>query len=173
MRIMTFMQKNRWTWSAAGVVVLWLVLAVVTGRWSVASLSGILVSASFLTLAGLGQMLVVSTGRGNIDLSIGAVMTLSAFVSLLVIKGQDGLVWLGLLAAVFLLFRDDASVLLLFAAAVAMLATLVGVIASGGAVALSGPLAALGWPGLVACLALVPLLGWLYARWQKRRGALH
>lgn len=82
-------------------------------------------------------------------------------------------VWLGLLAAVFLLFRDDASVLLLFAAAVAMLATLVGVIASGGAVALSGPLAALGWPGLVACLALVPLLGWLYARWQKRRGALH
>lgn len=98
MRIMTFMQKNRWTWSAAGVVVLWIVLAVVTGRWSVASLSGILVSASFLTLAGLGQMLVVSTGRGNIDLSIGAVMTLSAFVSLLVIKGQDGLVWLGLLA---------------------------------------------------------------------------
>ena len=53
MRIMTFMQKNRWTWSAAGVVVLWLVLAVVTGRWSVASLSGILVSASFLTRASL------------------------------------------------------------------------------------------------------------------------
>lgn len=82
-------------------------------------------------------------------------------------------VWLGLLAAVFLLFRDDASVLLLFAAAVSMLATLAGVVAGGGGVALSGPLAELGWPGLAAGLALVPLLGWLYARWQKRRGVLH
>ncbi|WP_299654163.1 ABC transporter permease [uncultured Jannaschia sp.] len=96
--LMRLMQKNRWSWSAAGVIVLWIILSIVTGRWSIASLSGILVSASFLTLAGLGQMIVVSTGRGNIDLSIASVITLSAYVALLVIKGQDALIWLGLLA---------------------------------------------------------------------------
>ena len=96
--LMRLMQKNRWSWSAAGVIMLWIILSIVTGRWSIASLSGILVSASFLTLAGLGQMIVVSTGRGNIDLSIASVITLSAYVSLLVIKGQDALIWLGLLA---------------------------------------------------------------------------
>lgn len=97
-RLLPFMQRNRWSWSAVGVILLWIILSSVTGRWSLASLSGILVSASFLTLAGLGQMIVVSTGRGNIDLSIAAVMTLSAYVALLVIKGQDALIWLGLLA---------------------------------------------------------------------------
>lgn len=83
-------------------------------------------------------------------------------------------IWLGLLGAVFLLIGDDASVLLIFAAAVSMLATLAGVVAGGEAVAMSGPLAAaVGWPGLGAGLALVPLLGWLYARWLKRSGVLH
>jgi len=82
-------------------------------------------------------------------------------------------VWLGLLGAFFLLISDDASVLLLFAAAVSMLATLAGIITSTAPVVMSGPLAELGWPGLAAGLALVPLLGWLYARWLKRRVVLH
>jgi len=82
-------------------------------------------------------------------------------------------VWLGLLGAVFLLIRDDASVLLIFAAAVSMLATLGGIVSGGAVVVVTGPLAGLGWPGLAIGLALVPLLGWLYARWLKRRGALH
>ena len=55
------------------------VLSIVTNRFSVASLSGIFLSASFLTVVGIGQMFVVTTGRGNIDLSIPSVMTLSAY----------------------------------------------------------------------------------------------
>lgn len=82
-------------------------------------------------------------------------------------------VWLGLLGAVFLLLADDASVLLIFAAAVAMLAVLGAFAAAGVTVALAGPLAVPGWHGMVAALALVPTLGWLYARGQKRRGVLH
>jgi len=82
-------------------------------------------------------------------------------------------VWLGLLGAFFLLFGDDASVLLLFAAAVLMLAALAGIVLGGVPVVLAGPLALPGWYGLAAGLALVPLLGWLYARWQKRQGVLH
>ncbi|MCC5989806.1 MAG: hypothetical protein JJT95_19225 [Pararhodobacter sp.] len=78
-------------------------------------------------------------------------------------------VWLGLAGALFLLFRDDAAVLLLFAAAVAML------VALGGLWGVLAPEALTGWPlaALLPALALVPLAGWLYARGLKRRGLLH
>lgn len=96
-RLADFAQANRWVWAAAAVVLLWLALSIVTGRWSLASLTGIMLSASFLTIVGLGQMIVVTTGRGNIDLSVAAVMTLSAYLALIVVRGQDGLLWLGIL----------------------------------------------------------------------------
>ncbi|WIY52144.1 ABC transporter permease [Devosia sp. YIM 151766] len=93
-----FTRTNRWVWSAIAVVLLWLVLALVTGRWSLASLSGITLSASFLALAGLGQMMVVTTGKGNIDLSVATVMTLSAYMGMLIIRGSDEMLFVGLLA---------------------------------------------------------------------------
>ncbi|TPK22610.1 ABC transporter permease [Mesorhizobium sp. B2-5-9] len=95
-------QKNRWVWSAIGVLVLWLVLSIVTNRFSLSSLSGIILSASFLTVVGIGQMFVVTTGRGNIDLSVASVITLSAFVALLTIKGQDANLAIGVGAAILL-----------------------------------------------------------------------
>lgn len=88
-RLLLWSQANRWVWSAAGVLLLWLILSIVTNRFSVASLSGILLSASFLTIVGLGQMLVVTSGRGNIDLSIPSVLTLNAYVALISIRGAD------------------------------------------------------------------------------------
>jgi len=101
-RVQEYAQANRWVWAALGVVLLWVVLSAVSGRWSLSSLSGIVLSASFLTVVALGQMLVVTTGRGNIDLSVSAVLTQSAFLALVVIKGDDGLIWLGVLVAVVL-----------------------------------------------------------------------
>jgi ribose transport system permease protein len=87
-------QSNRWIWSAIAVVIFWGVLSVVTDRFSVASLSGILLSASFLSIVGVGQMFVVTAGRGNIDLSVASVVTLSAYVALLTVRGQDAnLAW--------------------------------------------------------------------------------
>src|ERR1700691_6003166 len=71
--------SHRWIWSALAVLLFWGVLSTVTNRFSVASLSGIFLSASFLTVAGIGQMFVVTTGRGNIDLSIPSVLTLNAY----------------------------------------------------------------------------------------------
>ena len=97
-----FAQANRWVWAALAVAILWVVLSAVSGRWSVASLSGIVLSASFLTCVALGQMLVVTTGRGNIDLSVAGVLTQSAFLSLVVVQGQDGRIWLGVLTAIAL-----------------------------------------------------------------------
>ncbi|TGV74589.1 ABC transporter permease, partial [Mesorhizobium sp. M00.F.Ca.ET.149.01.1.1] len=95
-------QRNRWIWAALGVLILWLVLSIVTSRFSLSSLSGVILSASFLTVVGIGQMFVVTTGRGNIDLSVASVITLSAFVALLTIKGQDANLAIGVVAAILL-----------------------------------------------------------------------
>lgn len=95
-------QQNRWIWSAVAVLILWIVLSSVTSRFSLSNLSGIVLSASFLTLIGLGQMFVVATGRGNIDLSISSVLTLNAFMALIVIRGDDGNLALGLAVAAVL-----------------------------------------------------------------------
>src|SRR6185437_14654946 len=81
--------RNRWAWAALAVALLWLTLSVVTRNFSVSSLSGVAVSSSFLALCALGQMAVVTTGRGNIDLSIASVMTLSAYLALIVMGGSD------------------------------------------------------------------------------------
>jgi len=69
-------------------------------------------------------------------------------------------VWLGVAAALFLALKDDASVLLFFAAAMAE-------------VVLAVPLFGAVPPALLAALVLVPLAGWFYARALNRRGALH
>jgi ribose transport system permease protein len=77
-------QRNRWIWALLGVLILWAALSLVTSRFSLHALSGVAMSASFLVIVALGQMLVVTTGRGNIDLSIPSVMTLSAYASIIV-----------------------------------------------------------------------------------------
>lgn len=55
--------------------------------------------ATMYVIVGLGQMFVITTGPGNIDLSIPATIALAGAVSMKVMAGQDGLVLLGLLAA--------------------------------------------------------------------------
>ncbi|MCA2012808.1 hypothetical protein LCM17_15025 [Cereibacter sphaeroides] len=78
-------------------------------------------------------------------------------------------VWLGFVAAVFLALKDDASVLLFFAAAASMVALSVGVVLSAPPVLLlPAPL----WL-ILGLLVLLPLGGWLYARTLNRAGVLH
>ena len=81
--------RHRWVWAALGVLVLWTALSLLTERVSLHALSGVAASAAFLLIAALGQMLVVTTGRGNIDLSIPSVITLSAYVTVIVSGGHD------------------------------------------------------------------------------------
>jgi ribose transport system permease protein len=72
------------------------VLSIATARFSLASLSGVAVSASFLSLVAIGQMFAVATGGGNVDLAIPGVVTLSAFATMILSAGSDA----GLLKAV-------------------------------------------------------------------------
>jgi ribose transport system permease protein len=91
-------ERNRWIWSALGVLLLWVLLGVLTSRLTLANLSGVAQSAAFLVLPALGQMFVVTTGRGNIDLSIPSTITLSAFLSVNIIGGSNAMLPAGLAA---------------------------------------------------------------------------
>lgn len=79
-----------WIWAVLGSLVMWMAVGVISGNFNVTSLIANLTSASFLTIAALGQMIVMTTGRGAIDLSIPNVITLGAFLSMGFINGDDG-----------------------------------------------------------------------------------
>ena len=81
MKVLAWMRNNRWSFAAAGVATLWLLLSVITSHFTLNSLSGVATSASFLVIVAVGQMFVVGSGSGNIDLSLPSVMTVSAFVT--------------------------------------------------------------------------------------------
>jgi ribose transport system permease protein len=118
--------RNRWIWSLLGVLILWALLSAVTNQLSFSSLSGVAISSSFLVLAALGQMAVVTTGGGNIDLSIASVITLSAYVALIVIGGHDSRLFLGVVVTLGLGMFVGAvnAVLVLVARIPAIIATL-------------------------------------------------
>jgi ribose transport system permease protein len=97
-RLSDWTTRNRWIWSLLGILILWALLSVATSQLSLSSLSGVAISSSFLVLVALGQMAVVTTGGGNIDLSIASVMTLSAYVALIVIGGHDSRLAIGVAA---------------------------------------------------------------------------
>ncbi|PVH30594.1 hypothetical protein [Pararhodobacter oceanensis] len=76
-------------------------------------------------------------------------------------------VWLGVAAAFFLLIRDNASVLLFFAAMIAAL------VLSAGLYATPAAATALPMGAVLATLVIVPGLGWIYARALNRKHLLH
>jgi len=77
--------------------------AVTIANGQIQGIPGLLAAAlsfSALTvLVALGQMLVISTGPGNADLSIPSTIALSSAVSMLVMDGSDSMVLPGLVAA--------------------------------------------------------------------------
>ncbi len=94
-RPLAWLRAHRWSFSAIGILLLWAMLSLATARFSLSSLSGVASSASFLAVAAIGQMFAVATGGGNVDLSIPSVVTLAAFLTMIVSGGSDA----GLLAA--------------------------------------------------------------------------
>jgi ribose transport system permease protein len=94
--------EQSWVWALLGTLVLWTLLSAGSGQVSIGSLSGILASAAVLCVVAIGQMLVVTTGDGAVDLSIPNVMTLSGFLATSVISGNDGQLISGLAVVVLL-----------------------------------------------------------------------
>jgi ribose transport system permease protein len=89
-----------WLWSFAAAVLVWGLAATVTGgRGAGEILTSALAFGTFTVIVGLGQMLVITTGPGNVDLSIPATMTLSGVISMKVMDTESARILLGVAAA--------------------------------------------------------------------------
>ena len=89
-----------WIWSFVAALVTWLVaITASAGLGAGAMLTAALSFAVFSVLAGTGQMFVIATGPGNIDLSIPSTIALSGVVAMKLMGGEDASLLQGLVAA--------------------------------------------------------------------------
>ncbi|WP_177216805.1 ABC transporter permease [Mycetocola miduiensis] len=70
-----------WGWSLIGVIGVWLCIIAVSSGSPLQPLNQALTLAPYLVLVALGQMLVITLGPGNIDVSVGAIISMTAYVS--------------------------------------------------------------------------------------------
>ena len=78
-----------WFPAVLGALAVWVATASLAGQGLVGTLAQGVVVASFLALVGFGELLVITLGRGNIDLSVPYVLTLSAYVGSRIMDGAD------------------------------------------------------------------------------------
>jgi len=89
-----------WTYGFIAAFAMWIATAGYSGFANAgATLSAALAFGAFSVVIGTGQMLVIASGPGNIDLSVPSVLTLAAYVSMTIMHEQSGLVLPGLLIA--------------------------------------------------------------------------
>lgn len=88
-KVIKYIRQNNWVWAAIGAFLLWLVMGISSGRLNIESFLSNAYTAAFLAIVAFGQMFVVTSGRGAIDLSIPGVLTLSAFVSMSIVNGKN------------------------------------------------------------------------------------
>ena len=92
--------RQPWVFSVAAAVAVWLVTITYTGgQGAGAILTAALSFATFTIIVGLGQMMVITTGPGNVDLSIPATITLSGVVAMKVMDEDTGRMAIGIVAA--------------------------------------------------------------------------
>ena len=97
-----FSRNGSWILAMLGSIVLWILMGLSGNGISIRSLIDNAYTASFLAIAGLAQMLVVTTGRGAIDLSIPGMITLGAYVSMGVCNGNNAMIIPAILLVVLL-----------------------------------------------------------------------
>lgn len=90
-----------WTYGFIVALLMWIATTAYAGFGSAeATLTAALMFGAFSVLVGTGQMLVIASGAGNIDLSVPSVLTLAAYVSMTIMKGQDSMLLAGFAAAI-------------------------------------------------------------------------
>ena len=100
MRSATALLSKPWIWSFFGAAFVFILAISFTGGVGAADMiTTALALAVFTIVVGLGQMMVITLGPGNVDLSLPANIGLASAVSMTVMNGSDSLVAAGLLAA--------------------------------------------------------------------------
>ena len=94
------LRDQPWIWSFLGAVAVWLAtIAFTQGLGAGEIVTAALSFACFTVIVGTGQMLVITTGPGNVDLSIPATITLCGTVAMKVMNEQDAMLAVGIVAA--------------------------------------------------------------------------
>ena len=89
-------RSKPWLWSFLAALLVWLAtLGFTAGEGAGALTSSALSFSAFFVIVGVGQMFVITTGPGNIDLSIPANIALSGAVGMKLMDSQNGLIALG------------------------------------------------------------------------------
>ncbi|WP_298852062.1 ABC transporter permease [uncultured Ruegeria sp.] len=95
----TVLQKP-WLWAYLAATLTFAATSMIAGSDAGSLFYAALTFASFSAIVGIGQMLVITLGPGNIDLSIPATMTLAATLALKFMDTQTALILPGLLVAI-------------------------------------------------------------------------
>lgn len=100
MPIFKFLASRTWIWSwVAAAAAFMMIMALTQGRGAGELAYAALSFGAFAAIVGLGQMLVITLGPGNVDLSIPATMTLAGTLALKTMGTEAGTAPLGLLVA--------------------------------------------------------------------------
>jgi ribose transport system permease protein len=90
-----------WIWSYLAALAVWLITITVSrGLGAGDILTAALTFSAFSVLVSLGQMMVITTGPGNVDLSIPSTIALGSAVAMLVMNETTAMIVPGVLAAV-------------------------------------------------------------------------
>jgi ribose transport system permease protein len=88
--------EQKWVWSYIGVALLYIIISLVSSS-PVATLVASISFACFFILVGMGQMLVITTGPGNIDLSIPYTIALAGLSAMKVMNESNGNIIVGII----------------------------------------------------------------------------
>lgn len=92
--------ERPWIWAYIAAIAVWVATMVFTqGQGGGGLLTAALAFATFSVIVALGQMMVITLGPGNVDLSIPATMTLAGTVATKVMDTQDSMILVGFLLA--------------------------------------------------------------------------
>lgn len=92
--------EKPWIWAYIAAIAVWLAtIAFTHGHGGGGVITAALSFATFSVIVALGQMMVITLGPGNVDLSIPATMTLAGTVATKMMDGHDSLIIVGLVLA--------------------------------------------------------------------------
>ena len=89
-----------WIWAAAGVFIIWMLICVISGSVSLQTLLLNATLASILALVAFGQMIVITSGDGGIDLSLPYIITFGGYVSARFMTGGNDTILSGFIITV-------------------------------------------------------------------------
>jgi ribose transport system permease protein len=94
------LRQQPWIWSFIAMIAVWLATIIFTrGQGAGDILTAALSFAAFTIIIGLGQMMVITTGPGNVDLSIPATITLAGVVAMKIMDTDNARLLVGIAAA--------------------------------------------------------------------------